>query len=79
MAKGRPYEAIEEELKLPPAAPPGFGDLCLISLPVVTFQALANEAAKRGLTLAQLLQKAIDGVLAQDPVPQLLVDQRGKR
>jgi hypothetical protein len=63
VAKGRTYEEIEQERNLPPAQPVGFGSLCFLTLPVETFKALSDEAARRGLTLAQLLQQAFDHVL----------------
>jgi hypothetical protein len=81
MAKGRAYEEIEQEQNLPPATPVGFGDLCFLALPVETFKALSDEAAKRGLTFAQLLQKALDDCLKGSAVEpkRLLVEQGGKR
>jgi hypothetical protein len=63
--KARTYEEIEQERNLPPAQKPAFGDFCMIALPVETFKALSDEAARRGLTFGQLMQKAVDDVLAK--------------
>jgi hypothetical protein len=75
MAKGRTYQEVAEELDLPPVNPVQFGDLCLLAIPLSTFQALSVEAAKRNITLAQLLQRAVDGVLS---APKLLVEKKVK-
>jgi hypothetical protein len=62
--------------------PPGFGELCFVTLPVETFRALTDEAAKRGITLGQLVKQAFDTVL--QPVesavprgPRILTEQKG--
>lgn len=61
MAKARAFEATAEELNL--ANPVGFSDLCLFSMPVQTFKALSDEAARRGMTVGQLVEKAFKDVL----------------
>ena len=65
-----------------PQEPIGFGDLHILTIPSETFHALTNSANARGLTLAQLVQQAFDGVLqttetqAQGPRgPRLLTEQ----
>lgn len=67
MPKARTYEEIEQERNLPPAQPVGFGDLSLLAIPTVTFKALVDEAARRNMTVAQLIQKAFEGVLGGKP------------
>lgn len=63
MAKGRSYEELERELGLPPAQPVGFGDICVLAIPVPTYRALMVEATKRNITLAELVQRAFDTIL----------------
>lgn len=61
-----------------PPQPVAFGDLHILTIPSETFKALTNSANARGLTLAQLVQKAFDGVLQieQGPRgPRLLTEQ----
>lgn len=41
----------------------GLGDILFLAFPKATYKALSDEAAKRGHTLAQALQLAIDGYL----------------
>jgi hypothetical protein len=68
MAKAYPVN-----LEAIPSAP-GIGDLCLFALPVETFRALTNEAAARGLTLAQFIQVALDAVMTGPRGPTLLTE-----
>lgn len=67
MPKARTYDEIEAERNLPPAIAPSFGDFHMIALPAETFRALTDEATKRGMTFAQLMQKAVDDVLKGKP------------
>ena len=64
-----------------PPEPIGFSDLHILTIPSETFHALTDSANARGLTLAQLVQKAFDGVLQtienQGPRgPRLLTEQQ---
>ena len=43
----------------------GLGDILFLAFPKATYQALSDESAKRGHTLAQALQLAIDGYLTK--------------
>ena len=43
----------------------GLGDILFLAFPKATYQALSDEAAKRGHTLARALQLAIDGYLTK--------------
>lgn len=65
-----------------PPQPIAFGDLHILTIPSETFKALTHSANSRGLTLAQLVQKAFDGVLQtteQGPRgPRLLTEQEPK-
>lgn len=70
MPKARPFDETADALDL--QSPVGFGDLCLFSMPLETFKALTDEAARRGMTLAQLVQKAFTDVLSESrglPLP----------
>lgn len=58
---------------------PGESDLALIFIPMATYRALANEAAKRGMVVGAMVAKALDLYLketAETPAPQLLTEER---
>jgi len=42
---------------------PGIGEILFLAFPLQTYQALSDEAAKRGHTVAEALQIAIDAYL----------------
>lgn len=46
--------------------PRPFEDIFLLPIPMPTYKALSNAAAKRGLTVAQLISKAFDVALRKE-------------
>jgi len=62
LAKATPKDLYED---LPVEDTVGMGDILFLAFPKATYSALSDEAAKRGHTLAQALQIAIDDYLSK--------------
>jgi predicted DNA-binding ribbon-helix-helix protein len=54
-------DAEEREVSVQP-----FGNIYMIALPMPVYTALSDAAAKKGLTVAQLLSKAFSMALKED-------------
>lgn len=52
------HQAIEASIRDPQAS--ASGEILLIAIPVPTYKAISDLAAKRGMTFGQFLAKAID-------------------
>lgn len=64
--KTRPLSPIETR-PTPETANQALNDLVFFALPAPLFRNLSSEAAKRQLTLAQLLSNAVEEYLATHP------------
>jgi hypothetical protein len=57
----------------------GAENLYFLAVPLETYQALSEAAAKRGMTLAQALSKAVNDFLGAPEGPRVLTEENNGR
>lgn len=66
MARAVAAEAIEGKNKPEVTPEAALQSMCLLAVPDQTYRALSDAAAKRGMTVAQFLKKAVDDALVKN-------------